>query len=137
MWSNAPHRQALTTKLNHLTSLANWLSVRLWTKWLWVRVQLQSLKLQIPRLLWARSSLTFRQLESVDTLWNVNVTWQEYTVCKMRSFVSWWSFIHFKKFCKVKHCFIHSPLKIRYSTFPIRGPFVSNILSMIIGLYKK
>ena len=34
--------------LNHLTelaSLAKCLSVRLWTKWLWVRVQLQSLKL--------------------------------------------------------------------------------------------
>ena len=27
-----------------LASLAKWLSVRLWTKWLWVRVQLQSLK---------------------------------------------------------------------------------------------
>ena len=35
-----------------------WLSVRLWTKWLWVRVQLQSLKLQILRLLRARSFLT-------------------------------------------------------------------------------
>ena len=43
-------------------SLAKWLSVRLWTKWLWVRVQLQSLKLQISRLLRAKSSLTFRQL---------------------------------------------------------------------------
>ena len=39
-----------------------WLSVRLWTKWLWVRVQLQSLKLQISRLLRARISLTFRQI---------------------------------------------------------------------------
>ena len=38
------------------------LSVRLRTKWLWVRVQLQSLKLQILHLLRARSSLTFRQL---------------------------------------------------------------------------
>ena len=52
----------LTTQLNRLASLAKWLSVRLWTKWLWVRVQLQSLKLQILRLLLARSSLTFRQL---------------------------------------------------------------------------
>ena len=34
----------LTTQLNHLASLAKWLSVRLRTKWLWVRVQLQSLK---------------------------------------------------------------------------------------------
>ena len=48
--------------LNHLASLAKWLRVCLWTKWLWVRVQLQSLKLQISCLLRARSSLTFRKL---------------------------------------------------------------------------
>ena len=56
---------------NHLVKqacLAKWLSVRLRTKWLWVRVQLRSLKLQISRLLRARSSLTFRQLQSVDSL---------------------------------------------------------------------
>ena len=29
-------------QLNHLSSLAKWLSVRLRTKWLWVRVLLQS-----------------------------------------------------------------------------------------------
>ena len=60
---------------HQLASLAKWLSVRLWTKWLWVRVQLQSLKLQISRLLPARSSWTFRQLQSVDSLWNAYVTW--------------------------------------------------------------
>ena len=37
-------REHLPTQLNHLASLAKWLSVRLSTKWLWVRVQLQSLK---------------------------------------------------------------------------------------------
>ena len=31
------------TQLNHLVSLAKWLSVRLRFKWFWVRVQLQSL----------------------------------------------------------------------------------------------
>ena len=41
--------------------------------------QLQSLNLQILRLLRASSSLTFRQLWSVDSLWNAYVTWQEYT----------------------------------------------------------
>ena len=46
------------SQLNQLTSLAN----RLWTKWLWVRVQLQSLKLQISCLPRARISLTFKQL---------------------------------------------------------------------------
>ena len=54
--SNAPYRWVLTTQLNHLTSLAKWLSVRLRTKCLWVRVPLQSLNLQIWRLLRARSS---------------------------------------------------------------------------------
>ena len=42
--------------LNHLAKLS------LQTKWLWVRVQLQSLKLQISRLFRVRISLTFRQL---------------------------------------------------------------------------
>ena len=40
----------------------NCLSVRLQTKWLWFWVPLQSLKLQISRLFWARSSLTLRHL---------------------------------------------------------------------------
>ena len=35
---------------------------------------------QILRLLRARSSLTFRQLQSVDSLWNTYVTWQDHTV---------------------------------------------------------
>ena len=43
-------------------TLTKWLSVRFRTKWFWVRVQLQSLHLQILRLLRARSFLTFRQL---------------------------------------------------------------------------
>ena len=60
--SNAPYREVLTAQLNHLANLPKWLSVRLRTKWLWVRVPLQSLNLQIWRLLRARSSLTFRQL---------------------------------------------------------------------------
>ena len=37
------------------------MSLPLRTKWLLVRVQLQSLKIQISRLLWARSSLIFRK----------------------------------------------------------------------------
>ena len=37
------------------------MSVHLQTKWLWVRILLLSLKLQIWHLIWARSSLTFRQ----------------------------------------------------------------------------
>ena len=52
----------LITQLNHLASLVKCLSVRLRTKWLWVQIQLQSLKLQILRLFQARSSLSFRQV---------------------------------------------------------------------------
>ena len=44
---------------NHLTKR---FSVCSRTKWLWLRIALQSLKLQISRLFRARSSLTFRQL---------------------------------------------------------------------------
>ena len=57
-----PQLLALTPQLNYLVSLAKWLSVRLRTKSLRVRVTLQSLKRQISRLLRARSSLTFRQM---------------------------------------------------------------------------
>ena len=44
-----------TRNTAHLTSLTEWLSIRLKTKCLWVGVQLQSLKLQISHLLWARN----------------------------------------------------------------------------------
>ena len=54
--------------LNHSAKLAKWLNDRLQTKWLWVRVPLQSLNFQILRLFRARSSLTFRQLQSTDSL---------------------------------------------------------------------
>ena len=57
--------------LNYLVKLANlatWLSVRLQTKWLWIRVPLQSLKVQTSRLFQASSYLTLRQLQSVDSL---------------------------------------------------------------------
>ena len=37
----------LKTELSHLGSLAKWLSVRLRTRWLWVRIPLLSLKLWV------------------------------------------------------------------------------------------
>ena len=57
----------LTTQLNHIASLAKWLSVRLRTTQLWVLIPLQPLKLPISRLFGASSLLTFRQLQSVDS----------------------------------------------------------------------
>ena len=41
--SDAPWRKLLALQLNHLTSLTKLRSVRLRTKWLWVRIRLQSL----------------------------------------------------------------------------------------------
>ena len=66
-WTRTQDHLVRKRTLNHLAKLANlakWLSVRLQTKWSWVRFQLQSLKFQILRLLWGRCPLTFRQLGS-------------------------------------------------------------------------
>ena len=57
MHSNALHRQVLTAQLNHLASLAKWLSVCLQTRWFWVSVPLQSLK---RHTLWAVSTKSVR-----------------------------------------------------------------------------
>ena len=70
-WTRTQNHLVRTRTLNHWASLAKWLSVCLRTKWFWVWVQLQSHKIQISCLLQARRSLTFRQLQSVDSLWNV------------------------------------------------------------------
>ena len=53
-WDSNP--QPLRFLLNHLAKLAS-----LGSKWLWVRIPLLLLQLQIWRLLRARSSLTFKQ----------------------------------------------------------------------------
>ena len=63
-----------------MTSLAKRLSVRLRTEWLWVRIPLHSLKLQISHLFQARSFLTFKKIERVDSLGNAYVTCQKHTV---------------------------------------------------------
>ena len=47
--------------------------------YLYYRSAWSSIK-SILRLFRARSSLTFKQLQSVDSLWNTYVTWQENTV---------------------------------------------------------
>ena len=62
------HNYLVRKYLAKLATSTKWLSVRLRTKWLWVRVPLQSLKLQISRLFQARSSFKFRYLQSVDSL---------------------------------------------------------------------
>ena len=51
-----------------MASLDKWLSIGLQSQWLSFWILFQSLKLQISRLLLARSSLTFRQLQTVYSL---------------------------------------------------------------------
>ena len=63
-----------------LNAIEKCLAGCLQTKWFWVWVKLHSLKLQFARLLWARSSLTFMQLQCMDSLWNMCMTWQEHTM---------------------------------------------------------
>ena len=55
------HFQHHTNSLIINSKTFKWLTFRLRTKWLWVRIPLQPVKLQIWRLLRTRSSLTFRQ----------------------------------------------------------------------------
>ena len=57
--SNATYRYILTSQLSHLVKLANWLSVRLRTKWLSLSVPLQPLKLEMLRLFRAMSFFVF------------------------------------------------------------------------------
>ena len=48
-------------------SLTKWLTVRLRCTWLFVRVPLKSVSLQISRLFWARISLTVKKSQNVDS----------------------------------------------------------------------
>ena len=61
--------------------------VNLRTNWFWVRIPLLSLKLQISRLFWARSSLTFRQ--PAYSMFHLVYIWQR--TCKIKNtwFVRW------------------------------------------------
>ena len=61
-----------------IKTYSQWLSVPLWTKWLWIRVQMQSLKLQYLHLLWAKSPLTFGYYR-VDSLKRVREMIKIYT----------------------------------------------------------
>ena len=127
--SNAPYRQKFRTQLNNLVSLAKSLSFSLRAKWFWVRVQLQELKFQILLLLGASSSLTLRQLQNVDSLWNNFVTWQEHTVkCQMhttdkyseQSSIIWpvspnrWVFLYQLGDSGLESCCSHLNFRFRY-----------------------
>ena len=67
-WTRKQNHLIVTQRLNHLAKLSGRLAIlsdqvfEYSFRWFWVRVQLQSLHLQISRVLRARSSLTFRQL---------------------------------------------------------------------------
>ena len=100
-WTRTQNQLARKRTLNYLAKLASfakWLIFRLRTNWFWVRIQVQSLKLLISRLVQARIPLTFSQLQSVNSLWNAWVTWQKHTdecedqpkiksLCKMSAYM--------------------------------------------------
>ena len=89
--------------LNHLAKLAKKnailvkrVSVRLRTKWMWVRIQLLSLKLQICYLLRARSSLTFETRtwhdnNTVKCTIQISIHNTAQSLKKMASLVKWLS----------------------------------------------
>ena len=84
LWQN--HRVKCTVKITtHISTqlfgqLANLLSVRFRTKWLWVRDYMQLPKLQISLLFRATGCSTFRQLQIKALTWNSYVTWQKHTL---------------------------------------------------------
>ena len=61
IWLTETGFEPTSTTFNHLAKLAKWLSVCVRSEWLWVWIPLLSLKLQIWRLLWVKSFLTFSQ----------------------------------------------------------------------------
>ena len=83
--SNGPYRKVFTTQLNHMTILVKWLNVRLWTKWLWVRIPLLSLKRQICCLLWVWSSLTFRK--NIECGLTLNLVYDMKMTCSQRHLI--------------------------------------------------
>ena len=121
--------------LSVLSVLAKWLSVGLWTKWLWVQVQLQSLKFQISRLVPVRSSLTFRHLQSCGfPLKHVRDTmrthsqmhrtdkYSQHSSIILPVWLNGWVFIYELSDCRIELRCCH--LKFRYCTcFEQRVPW--------------
>ena len=54
-------------QLNHFVSLVKWLNVRLWTKWFWVWVQLQSLIMTRRLVMFLRGG----KVNVVQDWWNI------------------------------------------------------------------
>ena len=90
----------LTTQLNHLASSAKWLSVCLWTKWLWIQVQLQSLK--HPVVILAKSLNLYILLHFFSfVMWvKTSKMVQNYQICKksVSPAISSWFLLHRCKF---------------------------------------
>ena len=90
--------------LNHLTKLSFFKKRplgRLRTKWLWVRILLLSLTLQILRLLQAKSSLTFRQ--TIECRFTLTL------VCDMIIIYNLWNIVFQNTFSKHSTSSTHLP----------------------------
>ena len=102
------------------------LNARLETKWLWVRITLLLLKLQISPLFRTRSSLTFRQQESL--IYSKTLTWYDKNIQSNAPYKSvlttqlnrgyslakWWAFAYELSGCGFKSRCIY--LNFRYRT---------------------
>ena len=138
--------------------MARWWSVRLWTKWLWVGVPLLSHELKISRLFWAKSSLTFRQLNCGFTLKRVRNMIIRYSEVILFIITKWnfrihglrtkeiqlyiWTSLCFSRtkhnisinfFQIVTNCWVKIVLKT-LSKFLARVMYLSNVKGKYIGL---
>ena len=109
------------------------MSVHLQTKWLWFCVQLQWLKHHILHLLRARSSLTFRQLWSVDSLWNAYMIWQEHTVTWNYLFIHTYYYWNNKHGNAKENASCASSRIHQLSIFKIWGQKLEVLLSIFCG----
>ena len=109
------------------------MSVHLQTKWLWFCVQLQWLKHHILHLLRARSFLTFRQLWSVDSLWNAYMIWQEHTVTWNYLFIHTYYYWNNKHGNAKENASCASSRIHQLSIFKIWGQKLEVLLSIFCG----
>ena len=96
-WTRTQNHSVRKRTLNHLAKLAKLLSVRLQSKWFWVRVQLQLLWLLLIFASSAVSTVVLFTGIFTDFVWCISVLKEEKirTSCNLFLFC----FVHFKCYC--------------------------------------
>ena len=115
-WTRTHNYLAHKRTLNHLAKLAKWLTVSLWTKWLWVRVQLQSLKLQTSHLLrtWHDKITQLIPLHLIKSAFGINFKFHlnlDFDDSKILTFLSFDKQL-FRNWCKYLLSFVNIPCSI-------------------------